>query len=148
MYNRAVVDIQNYYPGIRLYGIVYAKDFPKTIKPHDNLVILYCGISCENHILGQEECFEKGGQLHKYVDIAIDCHVPYGDACLSVGDAAMGGLSTYTACFILNTCLIEGAKLALERGAKPPVYLSGNVEGGRDHNVVLEELYLGRVKHL
>ena len=64
LYNRAAVDIQEYYPGIRLYGIVYAKDFPKTIKPDDNLIILYCGISCDNHILGQEECYPAGGQLH------------------------------------------------------------------------------------
>ena len=94
------------------------------------------------------EYAEKGGRLHEHVDIAIDCKIPYGDACLSVGAATMGGLSTYTACFILNTCLIEGAKLALSEGTPPPVYLSGNVEGGREHNVVLENLYLGRVKHL
>ena len=94
------------------------------------------------------EYAEKGGRLHEHVDIAIDCKVPYGDACLSVGEATMGGLSTYTACFILNTCLIEGARLALSEGTPPPVYLSGNVEGGREHNVVLENLYLGRVKHL
>ena len=92
--------------------------------------------------------FEKGGRLHEHVDIAIDCKVPYGDACIKVGDATMGGLSTAAACFILNTCLIEGAKLALAEGVTPPVYLSGNVEGGRDHNIVLENLYLGRVKHL
>lgn len=92
--------------------------------------------------------YEKGGALHKYVDIAIDCKVPYGDACIEVGDAKMGGLSTSAACFILNSCLIEGAKLALKEGTKPPVYLSGNIEGGRDHNIVLEELYMGRVKHL
>ena len=91
---------------------------------------------------------EKGGRLHEHVDIAIDCKIPYGDACMDVGEAKMGGLSTYAACFILNTCLINGAKLALEQGAKPPVYLSGNVEGGREHNVVLENMYLGRVKHL
>ncbi len=91
---------------------------------------------------------EKGGKLHQHVDVAIDCKVPYGDACIPVGDVAMGGLSTATACFILNTCLIEGAKLALEEGVKPPIYVSGNIEGGRDHNVVLENLYLGRVKHL
>ena len=60
----------------------------------------------------------------------------------------MGGLSTSAACFILNSCLIEGSKLALERGFTPPIYLSGNVDGGREHNVKLEELYLGRVKHL
>ena len=91
---------------------------------------------------------EKGGKLHEYVDIAMDCKVPYGDACMDVGDIKMGGLSTYAACFILNTCLINGAKLALEEGVKPPVYISGNVDGGREHNVTLENLYMGRVKHL
>jgi len=91
---------------------------------------------------------ERGGKLHEHVDIAIDCKIPYGDACLSVGDARMGGLSTYAACFILNSCLIEGARLAIEGGVKPPVYISGNVEGGREHNIMLEDLYLGRVKHL
>jgi uncharacterized phosphosugar-binding protein len=92
--------------------------------------------------------FDCGGRLHEHVDVAIDCKVPYGDACIAVGDAKMGGLSTAAACFILNTCLIDGAKLALERGVTPPIYLSGNVEGGREHNVKLENLYLGRVKHL
>lgn len=91
---------------------------------------------------------EKGGSLHEVVDIAIDCKVPYGDACMDVGESKMGGLSTYAACFILNTCLIEGAKLALSEGVKPPVYLSGNIEGGREHNIALENLYMGRVKHL
>ena len=92
--------------------------------------------------------FDRGGRLHEHVDVAIDCKVPYGDACIDVGDVKMGGLSTSAACFILNTCLINGAKLALEQGVKPPIYLSGNVDGGREHNVVLENLYLGRVKHL
>ena len=92
--------------------------------------------------------FDRGGRLHQHVDVALDCKVPYGDACIDVGDAKMGGLSTSAACFILNTCLINGAKLALERGVKPPIYLSGNVDGGREHNVVLENLFLGRVKHL
>lgn len=92
--------------------------------------------------------FGRGGKLHEAVDIHVDCRVPYGDACIAVGDATMGGLSTSAACFILNSCLIEGAKRALADGTVPPIYLSGNVEGGREHNVVLEELYLGRVKHL
>ncbi len=92
--------------------------------------------------------FERGGRLHEHVDIAIDCKVPYGDACIAVGEAKMGGLSTAAACFILNSCLIEGAKMALADGVTPPIYLSGNVDGGREHNVVLENLYLGRVKHL
>ena len=104
------------------------------------------GVKCIG--ISSMEYAAKGGRLHEHVDIAIDCKVPYGDACLSVGEATMGGLSTYAACFILNTCLIEDSKLALKEGTPPPIYLSGNVEGGREHNVVLENLYLGRVKHL
>ena len=104
------------------------------------------GIKCIG--ISSMEYAERGGRLHEHVDIAIDCKVPYGDACMQVGEATMGGLSTYTACFILSSCLINGAKLALQEGVKPPVYLSGNVEGGREHNTVLENLYMGRVKHL
>ena len=92
--------------------------------------------------------FAHGGRLHEHVDIAIDCKIPYGDACIDVGDAKMGGLSTAAVCFILNSCLINGAKYALEDGVVPPIYLSGNVDGGREHNIELEDLYLGRVKHL
>ena len=91
---------------------------------------------------------EKGGKLHENVDIAIDCKIPYGDACMQVGEATMGGLSTYAACFILNFCLIDGAKLAVREGATVPVYMSGNIEGGKQHNIALENLYMGRVKHL
>lgn len=92
--------------------------------------------------------FEKGGKLHTATDIHIDCKVPYGDACISVGNIKMGGLSTAAACFILNSCLIEGSKKAEAKGVKPPIYLSGNIEGGKDHNVCLEERYFKRVKHL
>ena len=94
------------------------------------------------------EYFEKGGRLHECVDIAIDCKVPYGDASVAVGDVMMGGLSTYAACFILNSCLINGSKIALNEGTVPPVFKSGNIDGGKDYNIHLEERYLGRVKHL
>jgi uncharacterized phosphosugar-binding protein len=92
--------------------------------------------------------FNKGASLHLHTDIHIDCKVPYGDACIKVGDATMGGLSTATNCFILNSCLIDGAKISLDEGTVPPIYLSGNIEGGREHNVVLENMYFNRVKHL
>lgn len=98
--------------------------------------------------VSSSQYFEKGGKLHDYVDLHIDCMVPYGDACINVGDVKMGGLSTSAFCFILNSILIGGAQLAKERGIDVPIYLSGNIEGGRDHNVVLEERYLGRIKHL
>ena len=89
-----------------------------------------------------------GGVLLDEADIPIDCKVPHGDAVVEVGDAKMGGLSTYASLFIVNTMLIEGARKALARGVTPPVYVSGNVEGGTARNVALEERYFGRVKRL
>ena len=89
-----------------------------------------------------------GAKLLSFGDIAIDCLVPYGDAVIDVGEAKMGGLSTYASLFILNSVLIEGARKALARGTVPPIYVSGNVEGGTARNVALEQRYFGRVKRL
>ena len=89
-----------------------------------------------------------GAKLLSLGDIAIDCKVPYGDAVIDVGEAKMGGLSTYASLFILNSILIEGAKKALARGTVPPIYRSGNVEGGTAKNIALEERYFGRIKRL
>ena len=91
---------------------------------------------------------EHGARLLSLGDIAIDCKVPYGDAVIDVGEAKMGGLSTYASLFILNSILIEGARRALGRGTLPPIYVSGNVEGGTAKNVALEERYFGRVRRL
>lgn len=91
---------------------------------------------------------DHGAKLLSLGDIAVDCKVPYGDAVIDVGEAKMGGLSTYTSLFILNSILIDGAKKALAKGAVPPIYRSGNVEGGTAKNVALEERYFGRIKRL
>ena len=88
------------------------------------------------------------GVLLDEADIAIDCKVPYGDAVIDVGEMKMGGLSTYASLFILNSVLINGAKKALSCGVVPPIYTSGNVDGGTAKNFALEERYFGRVKRL
>ena len=89
-----------------------------------------------------------GAVLLDEADVPIDCKVPHGDAVIEVGDAKMGGLSTYASLFILNNILINGAKRAVSLGSIPPIYTSGNVAGGAAKNIALEERYLGRVKRL
>ena len=98
--------------------------------------------------ISSSEYRSHGAVLLDEADIAIDCKVPHGDAVIAVGAAKMGGLSTAASCFILNTILIDGAKKALARGVTPPIYTSGNVEGGTARNVALEQRYFGRVKRL
>jgi uncharacterized phosphosugar-binding protein len=91
---------------------------------------------------------QYGAVLLEEADVPIDCKVPHGDAVIEVGAAKMGGLSTYASLFILNSILIEGAQKAHERGVEPPIYTSGNVEGGTAKNIALEERYFSRIKHL
>ncbi len=86
LYNRAAVKLQDYYPGAQVYGILYAKDIPKTILPDENLIIQYCGVSCHNHILGMEECYENGGQLNKQTNRDDLAALEYwGNACKQTG---------------------------------------------------------------
>lgn len=98
--------------------------------------------------VSSSEYIAHGAKLLSFGDVAIDCKVAYGDAVIDAGNAKMGGLSTYASLFILNSILIEGAKRAASRGVTPPIYTSGNVEGGTDKNIALEERFLGRVKRL
>lgn len=114
------------------------------------LEMVDCGKKLGVYTVGisSSEYIAKGATLLKRVDVGIDCKVAYGDAVLSVGEIKMGGLSTYASLFIVNSILIEGAKKANDKGIRVPIYKSGNVEGGKEYNVLLEEEYFARVKHL
>ncbi|MBR5447501.1 MAG: DUF4838 domain-containing protein, partial [Clostridia bacterium] len=105
LYNRACVDVQEYYPGVRLMGIIYAKDFPKTIKPDENLVILYCGTGCNNHMLGREDCYEKGGQLNNSNNNNDEFALNYwGDACKETGAELWFWIYPVTYHYYLSSC--------------------------------------------
>jgi len=105
LYNRATEEVQQYYPGVHLYGIVYAKDFPATIKPHQNFIILYCGIGCNNHILGQEECYPGGGQLNGSSNNADIVALKYwGDLCKETGAQLWFWVYPVTYHYYLTSC--------------------------------------------
>ena len=60
MANKASVDIQQYYPGIRVHCILYNHDIPATIRPAKNVVVFYCGQGCNNHYINSGECTNYG----------------------------------------------------------------------------------------
>lgn len=137
LYNRAVVDIQEYYPGLRLYGIVYAKDFPKTIKPHDKLVILYCGTGCNNHMIGREDCYEKGGQLNNMNNNGdVKALEFWGNICKETGAELWFWVYPVTYHYYLVGCpnipnLYYDTKYLVDKCNVNGIYYEG---GGRDYN--------------
>ena len=88
--------------------------------------------------------------LFECSDLYIDNCVPHGDAVMQIPDlnVKMGSVSTVASSFILQSVLLSGAELAAKEGAKVPVYMSGNVEGGSAYNKALIAEYLPRIKHL
>lgn len=89
-------------------------------------------------------------KLYRCADLYIDNCVPHGDAVMELPgcDAPMGSVSTAASAFILQSVLLEAAAAAAEKGVKPPIYRSGNVEGGAQFNQSLIREYLPRIKHL
>jgi len=66
--------------------------------------------------------------------VIIDNHVPCGDASISVGSCPMGPLSTIAGSFIMHTLSALAVEKIAARGLTPPVFLSSNAPGGREHN--------------
>ena len=88
--------------------------------------------------------------LYECSDLYIDNCVPHGDAVMDIEgcDTAMGSLSTVASAFIMQSVLLEAAELAMKQGKKPPIYRSGNVEGGAAFNKELIQQFIPKIKHL
>lgn len=88
--------------------------------------------------------------LYECSDMYIDNCVPHGDAVMEITGVKtkMGSVSTVASSFILQSLLIEGAEMVSQEGARVPIYMSGNVEGGAEFNKALIAEYLPRIKHL
>ncbi len=145
LYNKACVDVQEYYPGVRLMGIVYAKDYPTTIKPNENLVILYCGIGCNNHILGMEDCYEKGGQLNgmnkNNDEVALNF---WGDLCVESGAELWFWVYPVTYHYYLTACpnipnLYYNIKYLMDECNVTGIFYEG---GGRTYNFETLKAYI------
>ena len=89
----------------------------------------------------------SGKLLKDVVDVFIDNCVPHGDAVCDVGidGVKSAPISTPVTSFIMQNVLVEGERLAVKMGAKPAVFMSGNVDGGAEYNKALIEKYKKRV---
>ncbi|MEV6926451.1 SIS domain-containing protein [Dactylosporangium sp. NPDC051485] len=89
----------------------------------------------------------SGMKLGDFADVVLDNGAPYGDASLPLpGGGAVGAVSSITAALLAQQIVTEVVARLLALGVTPPVYLSDNVPGGREHNAALEARYAGRIR--
>lgn len=100
------------------------------------------------HSQGTTSRHSSGKKLYELADIVIDNHCIKGDAMIRMEGLPMpvGAGSGIAGLFILHTIMVQTIQTLLDRGVKPPVFMSGNLDGSDLVNIPLRERYKGRVK--
>ena len=78
----------------------------------------------------------SGKKLHDFASILIDNHGDRGDASVEIEGfpQKVASTSTVVGAAILNAVVARVAELLMESGMTPPVFMSGNIDGGDEHN--------------
>ena len=78
----------------------------------------------------------SGKMLHDFADILIDNHGDRGDACIQLDGFAqkLASTSTVVGAAILNAVTVRASEILWEKGITPPVFMSGNIDGGDAYN--------------
>ncbi|HYM96963.1 MAG TPA: SIS domain-containing protein [Candidatus Sulfotelmatobacter sp.] len=98
------------------------------------------------HAAGQSSRHSSGKHLHEVADLVIDNGVPEGDCAIRLPNGMpMGPLSGVVGAVLVHTLIVQTAAQLLARGIDPPVFRSGNVDGGREVNEQLLARYWGRI---
>ncbi len=78
----------------------------------------------------------SGKMLHDFADILIDNHGDYGDAAIELEGfpQKLASTSTVIGAAILNAITLRASEMLYEKGYTPPVFMSGNIDGGDAYN--------------
>jgi uncharacterized phosphosugar-binding protein len=91
-----------------------------------------------------------GKKLMEVANIVIDTGVPFPDATIKMDglEQPMGALSTAVSIVVGHVLCLSVASLLLNRGVRPDVFFSGNLDSAEAHNTRLWKKYRGRVRVL
>lgn len=105
------------------------------------------GITSFAYSESQPSRHASGKRLFEAVDLAIDNYAVKGDAVLTHPriPVPFTPSSTVIGAAVLNAILAESIGMMADRGIKPPVFLSGNIDGADEHNRALIEKYKSRI---
>jgi uncharacterized phosphosugar-binding protein len=105
------------------------------------------GITSKAHAAEQPSRHSSGRHLHEVVDLVIDNGAPAGDCAVRLANGVpVGPLSGVLGSAIVQTLVIGAADRLLANGMEPPVFRSGNVDGGREVSQRLLDQYWDRIR--
>lgn len=114
------------------------------VKQHGHGLVAITSVEHSSRVASRHP---SGHRLGDLADVVLDNGAPYGDAALPLpGGGAVGAISSITGALLAQQIVVEVVARLLAAGTTPPVYLSDNVPGGREHNAALEARYAGRIR--
>lgn len=92
----------------------------------------------------------SGKMLHDFADILIDNHGDYGDASVELAGFVqrIASTSTVVGAAILNAVIARACEMLWEEGIQPPVFMSGNVDGGDAFNKAVIAEHAGNIFYM
>jgi uncharacterized phosphosugar-binding protein len=105
------------------------------------------GITSLAHAESQPSRHSSGRHLHEAVDLVIDNGAPAGDCAVQLANGLpVGPLSGVLGAAVVQMLVVGAADWLLDHGVEPPVFRSGNVDGGREESQKLLDRYWDRVR--
>ncbi len=112
--------------------------------------IFIVALTSKAHSASVESRHPKGLKLMDVADLVIDNHGIPGDAiCEITGlEARVGSTSTVIGAALMNSLVVKTASLLQAQDAKPPVFISANIDKGGENNQNWLDHYGSRLLYL
>ncbi len=108
-------------------------DMAKAAKEKGLTVIVMTNMNTTTTVSSRHR---TGKKLYDYADILIDNHGDRGDASIQLEGFVqkIGPTSTVVGAAILNAIVVRACEILMEMDIQPPVFMSGNIDGGDAYN--------------
>jgi len=118
-------------------------EMAKRAKEEGNFVVVLTSYEVSKQAISRHP---SGKKLYDYADIILDNCAAYGDSCMNIDGIVTGAVSTMTGSLILHTIETEATKIMVQKGFKPYVFQSQNIQTYDNSEIV--QKYKNRIKHL
>lgn len=109
-------------------------------------------VVCITSLLHSKQAFSRNTsekKLYEICDYVIDNSCEYGDACIQLENGTrVAPVSTIMGVFIAQGLFANVARIMINNGETPPVYISANLNNSDGINDRLIQKYKNRVRHL
>jgi uncharacterized phosphosugar-binding protein len=92
----------------------------------------------------------SGKKVFEIADLVLDNYSPKGDAVLELEGLPQktGSTSGVVATIIMHAIVSQVVENLMAKGFAPPIYMSGNLDGGSEHNKRMLEAYKDRIFYM